>query len=51
MYTTIEDINNEFHRIAEQLVRQGDLDIIEDLITLETKQDFIESWKQNEKDD
>ena len=39
-----EKIENEFHRIAEQLVRQGDVDVICDLIDLEQKKQFIADW-------
>ena len=39
-------IETEFLRIAQQMVSQGDVDVICDLITTARKREFIKSWHE-----
>ena len=37
-------IDEEFHRLVDCLQHQGDINVIEDLVPLETKRGFIRDW-------
>lgn len=45
-----KEIENEFNRIADVLVHQGDVDVLVGLINYETKKDFIVEWHNNDED-
>lgn len=44
----LKKIEEEFFRIAQILVTNGDIDILCDMILPNTKKDFIESWKKED---
>jgi len=41
-----ENTEDEFFRIATILSTQGDVNVLCDLISIETKEDFITSWNE-----
>lgn len=41
-------VENEFSRIADCLVSNGDVDVLTNMIPLETKKEFIFSWHDEE---
>ena len=43
-----DDVETEFRIIAENLVSQGDLKVLNDIIPLNVKKQFIESWEKDE---
>lgn len=42
------EIENEFYRIADILVCQGDTQVLIDLIPLEAQKSFIKSWHEGD---
>ena len=42
------EIIDEFYRIADILVNQGDTDVLIDLIEFDTQEAFVKEWHNND---
>lgn len=45
-FKTDKYIEDEFHRIVECLKNQNELNVIEDIIPLNIKRDFVNNWEE-----
>ena len=46
----VKIIENEFYRLSQIILRQGDIDCILDLIPLKNKKQFIKDWNEGRKE-